>query len=166
MNQELSIPSMRPRAFSLVEVAMAMGIASFCLLAVVGLLPVGLDAARESREESGAARCLEQIAQSLRSAERTSGGFRASGAFTNLEWAPATGLASTMTNLSLEGPDSEPAEQRLVARVEIAPQNGGPVCQALVTVAWPNRVTWEASTSSWKNAQGSLSTWVIFRSPR
>lgn len=40
------------KAFSLVEVTMALGLASFSLLAIVGLLPVGLKTFRDSRVET------------------------------------------------------------------------------------------------------------------
>ncbi len=47
------IRMIRPQSgFSLVEVAMAVGVVAFALLAIVGLLAVGMNASRESREET------------------------------------------------------------------------------------------------------------------
>ena len=40
-------------AFTLVEVALAMGIASFCLVVVLGLVPLGIDNERESFGRDG-----------------------------------------------------------------------------------------------------------------
>jgi len=150
-----------------VEVAIALGIAAFCLLTVMGLLPVGLDSIRKSRDEDGAARCLEQITQALRTATLTANGqCQASGSYSLLVWTPEDGLVSTLENLSVEGaPEATLADQRLTARVEIAPAAGEAVNQAFVTVAWPNHATWDASSAIWKNAQGSISTWVVFRYP-
>lgn len=153
-------------AFSLVEVTIAIGIASFCLLAVVGLLPVGLGTLKVSRDEAGAARALHQIAQSIRSATvDADGNYVASGAYTNVTWT-TTGTASmTLNGLSLSGlPTSSGVDQRLIARVELTPpSNTSATGKALVTVAWPKRATWNGGASKWTNAQGSLSTWVIFR---
>lgn len=47
--------------FSLVEVVIALGIAVFALVAVVGLLPVGFAMARESEEESRAVNLLSSV---------------------------------------------------------------------------------------------------------
>lgn len=54
--------SMARRAgFTLIEIVLAMGILTFALVGILGLFPVALDTARESKEETLAA----QIAQSL-----------------------------------------------------------------------------------------------------
>lgn len=155
------------RAFSLVEVAIALGIAVFCLLTVVALLPAGLDAVRSSRDEDGAARCLEQIALALRSATTTADGqYRASGNYAKLIWTPAKGLGLTQEDLSIDGvPAADALDQRLVARVEIAPSSGTPTSQALVSVAWPKHAKWDAASAMWRGAQGSVFMWVVFRSP-
>lgn len=145
---------------------MAIGIASFCLLAVVGLLPIGLSTLKVSRDEAGAARTLNQITQSIRGATLNgSGKYVASGAYTNVTW-PATSSASmTLPGLTLSGlPSSSNTDQRLIARVQVTPPTSpSSTGKALVTVAWPARATWNGGTSKWTNAQGSLSTWVIFR---
>jgi len=161
MNPPIRISKTR-RGFSLVEVALAMGIASFCLLAVAGLVPVGLDAVRGSREEAGAARCLEHISRALRTATPdASAQYQASDSYPALTWTAGTGLKVTLDDLSLDGrPTVDPLEQRLVSRVEIPPAGD----QALVSVAWPARATWNEVSASWENAQGSLSTCVVFRS--
>ena len=54
------------RAFSLVEVTIAMGIASCCLVTVVGLLPVGLTSNKNSIEQSAAASLARAIVADLR----------------------------------------------------------------------------------------------------
>jgi uncharacterized protein (TIGR02598 family) len=158
----------RRQAFSLVEVALAIGIASFCLLAVVGLLPTALASVRVSRQEAGAARCMEQIAQAIRSATQTGAVHYAAGSpYTNLTWSGASDAAATFDNLNLAGlPTTNGMDQHLVARVEIRPATAGsPTREALVSVAWPNKATWNESRSDWVNAQGAVSTWVVFRTP-
>ncbi len=53
--------------FSLVEVALAIGVASFCLLAICGLLPVGVDSTRDSHHHTAAATLATMIVSDLRS---------------------------------------------------------------------------------------------------
>lgn len=48
--------------FSLVEVALAIGIISFCLLTMLGLLPTGLDALREAGQQTAQTQIVQQIA--------------------------------------------------------------------------------------------------------
>lgn len=50
-----------PRAFSLIEVVIALGIFSFCAVGIVGLLPVALDATRTVAQESNANNIAESI---------------------------------------------------------------------------------------------------------
>ena len=87
------------RAFSLVEVVIAIGLVSFALLALVGLLMTGLRSSRESGEDTSLAFCTE-TAQELLRAE----GF--AHASTNAAYAAATpafyfdsaGILQTDTN--------------------------------------------------------------------
>ena len=48
----------RVHAFSLVEVAIALGIAAFCLLAVFGLMPIGVQTNRNATSQSAAANII------------------------------------------------------------------------------------------------------------
>lgn len=54
-------------AFSLVEVVIALGLTSFALLSMVGLLAIGLQNNRESTEETNLALCTETALSILRS---------------------------------------------------------------------------------------------------
>ncbi len=56
----------RVRAFSLVEVAMAVGIASFCLIGLIGIFPVMLNSIRESREKTLVSRMYQTVTDNLR----------------------------------------------------------------------------------------------------
>ncbi len=49
-------------AFSLIEVVLALGIATFAIVVVAGLLPVGLKLSRESEDESRAINILSAVA--------------------------------------------------------------------------------------------------------
>ncbi len=48
-------------AFSLIEIVLAVGIISFALVGILGLFPVALDAAADSREETQSAFIAQQI---------------------------------------------------------------------------------------------------------
>ena len=62
-----SPPSRVPqRAFSLVEVVIALGIVSFAVLAIVGMLPVAMKSAQESMRETDATLIAQRIFSELR----------------------------------------------------------------------------------------------------
>ncbi len=58
------------RAFSLVEVTLALGIAAFCLIAVLGLVPAGLKTQQASIGETQANSIISQVVGKLRAATR------------------------------------------------------------------------------------------------
>lgn len=53
-------------AFSLVEVALALGVAGFCLVAVIGLVPVGVDTAQQASDQAAASSILSHVLADLR----------------------------------------------------------------------------------------------------
>ena len=65
---------MKTRAFSLVEVTAALGIASFCIIAVFGLLPTGLNSNKAAIEQTAATNLLTAIDADLRAAPNTAPG--------------------------------------------------------------------------------------------
>jgi uncharacterized protein (TIGR02598 family) len=58
--------------FSLVEVTLALGVAAFCLLALFGLLPLGLQANQNSIAQTAAASVLSSVITDLRATPKTS----------------------------------------------------------------------------------------------
>ena len=62
------IPRIASPGFSLVEVTLALGIVTFGLIAVMGLLPTGLNLARQSADEAAAVNILTDISSRLESA--------------------------------------------------------------------------------------------------
>ena len=160
-----SVSTPAAAGFSLVEVMLALGLTTFCLIALLGLLPAGLQTMKETQERAAAAACLEKIAAAIRNTSPSGGKYTAPGGWSSLSWSiGGPPVTATFTNISITGdPVTTMADQRLVARVRIVPpgnalSSGG----AQVSVAWPNRATWEAGTSTWSHALGSLSTWVVF----
>jgi hypothetical protein len=53
-------------AFSLVEVTLALGIAGFCLIAVFGLMPVGVQTNRNATSQTAAANIMAAVVADLR----------------------------------------------------------------------------------------------------
>jgi hypothetical protein len=56
--------------FSLVEITLALGVAAFCLLTVLGLLAVGFQTQQASVQQTTANQILSQVGASLRAAVR------------------------------------------------------------------------------------------------
>jgi uncharacterized protein (TIGR02598 family) len=61
----------RKKAFSLVEIVIAIAVTTFCIATIVTLLPVGLHTALNSRSQTRAAYLAEQIISDLRSSSFT-----------------------------------------------------------------------------------------------
>ncbi len=59
-------------AFSLVEVALALGVASFCLISVIGLIPVGVNTGQIASDQTIAGSILTEVLTDLRATPRTS----------------------------------------------------------------------------------------------
>ena len=57
----------RRRAFTLVEIALSLGIAGFALVAILGVIPVAIETAKEARHETRATFIAQTIMETLRS---------------------------------------------------------------------------------------------------
>ena len=53
-------------AFSFVEVTLALGIAAFCLIAVFGLMPVGVQTNRNATSQTAATNILSSVVSDIR----------------------------------------------------------------------------------------------------
>lgn len=62
----MKTPAFRSRAFSLIEVTLALGIASFAFIAILGLLPMGLNASQRAVNSTYASLFSEEIARDVR----------------------------------------------------------------------------------------------------
>jgi uncharacterized protein (TIGR02598 family) len=153
-------------AFSLVEVVLAIGIASFGLLAIVGLLPVGMKSVQNASEQAAAANVANSIAHALRSAERVnattfSNSFSSQSIVYTIGGTPTTIVWDT---LDLNGSATNSVSARLKARLVITPPSSANTNgTALISVAWPAHspnLVW--SGSQWSNAQGHLTAGVQF----
>ena len=62
----------RVHAFSLVELTLALGVAAFCLIAVFGLVPVGVQTNRNATSQTAATNILSSVVSDLRASPQTS----------------------------------------------------------------------------------------------
>ena len=154
------------RAFSLVEVVLALGVVTFCLVSIVGLLPVGLKVVKNSHEESAAANALNQLASAIRDATsntNTPGAYGAVGAFGSMTWSLGGAAANFSNSLALNGQPAPSSDARLVAHVEIVPPaDAMSPGRALISIAWPMSAKWDAASSKWTKSEGSISSGIQF----
>ena len=59
-------------AFSLVEVTLALGIAAFCLITVIGIIPVGVQTTRSATSQTAATNIMAAVIADLRATPTTS----------------------------------------------------------------------------------------------
>jgi uncharacterized protein (TIGR02598 family) len=59
-------------AFSLVEVTLAIGIAAFCLIAIFGLMPVGVQTNRNATSQTAATNIIAAVVSDLRATPKAS----------------------------------------------------------------------------------------------
>lgn len=155
---------LRMSGFSLIEVVLAIGIVSFALLAVVGLLPVGMKSTQSAREQIAAANVLNSIANALRSAEKNGNSFSNQFAGEDIVYSTNGGnFTVEWDSLDLNG-QSNSTSARLRARLVISsPTNSTSHGHALISIAWPAKapnLNWTGS--EWTNAQGQLTTRIQF----
>lgn len=140
---------------------MALGIISFCLLAVMGLLPMGLKSVKDANMESASANAINLISSAIRDATTNSGVYTAAGVFSNMKWSLGSSSSTFSTNLSLSGQPTNAASARLVAHVEVTPPNDTMTTgHASISIAWPYTATW--SNNVWMKSDGSVSSSIIF----
>ena len=113
-------------AFSLVEVTLALGIASFCLLAVFGLLPTGINCNRASVEQTAAASLARAIVADLRATSHASNS------------SPQYAIPFPATSNSLyfaEDGTTGSTSARYLATITINP--AAPTAFANIRITWP-----------------------------
>jgi len=155
----------RSNAFSLVEVVVAIGIVSFAILGVIGLLPLGLKTVRNANEEAGAANVLNGIVEAVRNASTNS--LNPPGMYSN----SYAGQSITFTNggdstnclwsnLTLEGMATNDFGKRLSAILTFTPPSTNLITNGYgtVSVAWAGQSSpvWVSNTQTWSNNGGSI----------
>lgn len=151
--------------FSLVEVTLAIGIIAFALMAVVGLLPVGLRTVKNSNEQAAAAIVLRTIADAVHTAT-----VNGTTTIAHLPYGKGdTNLSATTytwEELTLEG-TANPSFKQLAAVLTINtlpdPTTFTPGA-GTISVAWSAQANpvWNPSTGNWTKAEGFLTAPIIF----
>jgi Tfp pilus assembly protein PilV len=90
-------------AFSLVEVVIAIGVISFALVAIIGILPVGLASSRQSAQETRANHLAEEIFSTLRSQPFTSASLSSLGTNTTVDLSSQNGTLASPLYASYDG---------------------------------------------------------------
>lgn len=178
-------------AFSLVEVTLAMGIVAFALLAILGLLPVGLKSAQDSNEQARATDILNLAATAVQGQYYlgTTGTPSASNysfanylsdqdpvvvaADTSAPWPKHTkyfvGQGNYSINFNLledlsirRATDTTPPRYKLYMAVTPPPDNTTPA-KVYLSVAWPGVATYGAT--GWTKQQGYVETTIYANLP-
>jgi len=153
-------------AFSLVEVTLAIGLAGFCLLAILGLLPIGLKSVKNAREASAAANALNSLAEAIRDATNPSGVYAAGEDFPNITWVSGGEAGTFSGTLSLSGHETSgsSADARLAYRVELSPPSADRTTpgRARISISWPVGAEWIESSNAWSHSEGMVSAGIQF----
>ncbi len=146
----------RNTGFSLVEVTLAVGIAGFALLAIFGLLPVGINSSQAASGQTAANGILTDIVTDI---EATPPGLSTSARFGIRLPAASAGSSDQTLYFDSEGkPATEAAaDARYRVRIDFLPTQNVSDATAPATL----RVTWPAQASSDK-AAGAVQTFVAF----
>ena len=148
-------------AFTLIEVTLALGVATFCLVTISALLPIGLTSNQASLEQTMAANISSAIVADLRSAQPMSTGtsprfgfsIPAAGATTTIPIAPQTiylAANGTVTSVDSAPATSGSAVSRYRATLGFAPPPTGGQRTATtvrVLITWPALA--DTSPSQW-----------------
>jgi len=139
----------RAAAFSLVELTLALGVGAFCLVALLGTLPVGLKSQQVAVQQTTSNAIISQIVTFLRADVRLPPGQadKVQGEWSNLKghWAqvatPDTLFFTNEGNLS-KANSAIPADAAFRARITYysPPSLGYTTSLADVTVSWPAQV--------------------------
>lgn len=150
------------KAFSLVEVTLAVGIVAFAFLAIVGLLPVGLKSARDAGLRNAVAMTERTLAEALRSATTTDGEeFVFVVGDQTFTFQINSSNNFTLTDFTAGGTPALHGDGILAAAVDIFPgSNRLSPGRAILHAAWPASAT--RSGASWNGAEGSTNRAIVF----
>lgn len=139
----------------------AIGIVAFAMVAVVGLLPVGLNSQKQSAEQARGIQALNDATEALRGIRKEGTSYKFLPPLTNLIVGPGAEQFFLLGNGTLAGSTAPDARAKVFIN-QLAPVNS--LQPVFVSVAWPSTAT--RSGNSWSNAQGSVGTFLYFRLPR
>lgn len=135
-------------AFSLVEVTLALGVAAFCLIAVFGLMPVGVQTNLKAASQTAATNIIAAVIADLRATPK--------GAMTSAQFGIQFGQAKDLYFDGTGGflPDAPDANSRYHLNITFPASPTGLSCADV-------KVTWPAAAAP-ANASGSVETFAAF----
>lgn len=148
--------SSHKHAFSLVEVTLALGVASFTLLAIFGLLPVGLMSTRGAVDQTAANGIMSSLMADMRASRPEATASERFGVTMPVD--PTAGGSSTLYfNADGKVATSLVEQSRYRALVKFVPaaQAGAPH-QAMIQISWP------AQQADLANVEGSVRMFSAF----
>jgi uncharacterized protein (TIGR02598 family) len=155
MNRSISAAA----AFSLVEVTFALGIAAFCLIAVFGLMPVGVQTNRNATSQTAASNIIAAVVSDLRATPTTTN--------TSSQFCIPFGTATTLYFDSAGQCSSDLAGTTSACGVGLAPALQS---RYKVSIAWSAstflryadlKVSWPAAATT-ANANGAVELFAAF----
>lgn len=151
----------KSRAFTLVEAVVALGVISFSLVAVVNVLPAGLESQKNAVDQSFGTHVLGRISEGLRGVRRNP-----SGGLEYLAPLRSVGVSPGQTTLYLQGNgELGNNSSRAAAKVQINQLSRiGNLQPVHVSIAWPARA--EYANGTWTKAEGSASTFLYLTLPQ
>ncbi len=147
---------------------MALGLISFCLVALMGLMPVGIEAVRDASRQAEAVRLLKHLATGIQGAAPDDDGqYRIAGfgALGDMVWRadgsshpPRKGFLDASGMPAAESDADYSYRLTLTAPNESDPASCG---YARISIAWPAGAAWAGD--HWTGAQGNEEVLVMFR---
>ena len=170
--------SRRAAGFSMIELALSIGVLGFCLLAVVGLLPTGLETQRLGQDQSRAASALNMTlsaVESVRFTGRDTGNAAWSfpSYFSDANGSPTVTVGQTAWNytffvsdggLVIPSSDTTTTRRQTLYVKVYPPQVEGQPVQIYAAVAWPYKPTDDTGTTADQMAgrQGFVDIFVAY----
>lgn len=158
----------RVHAFSLVELTLALGVAAFCLLAVFGLMPIGVQTNRNATSQTRATNIIAALTADLRATPKTAGTW----AGTSSQFCITIPLNPTVTPITLYFDSEGRCSNDLAGSTSPCGVSWNPALQARyqVNVTFPSignvtyadlKVIWPAAAAT-ANASGSAEMFAAF----
>ena len=133
-------------AFSLVEVTLALGIAAFCLIAVFGLMPIGVQTNRNATFQTAAGNIISAVVTDLRTMPKTSGTWSGTSVQFGIPLQPSTTLYKLYFDGQGRFTTSLSADSRYQLNVTFPVK--GNLTYADIKLAWPAAVDPATTTPS------------------
>jgi uncharacterized protein (TIGR02598 family) len=136
-------------AFSLIEVTLAVGVAAFCLIAVFGLMPVGVQANRNATSQTTATSIIAAVVADLRATPTTN--------TTSSQFGITFGPNPTTIYFDAAGQFTTSVGPNSRYQLNITWNASAPTGQKYADV----KVTWPAATTP-ANASGAVESFAAF----